>query len=149
MVPKRGPAGSTVEYFNKHLNTDLVTVLDAAAVLEVTEFRLFELAFTDWYGRRAKEPVIERHFVAYMFADRVPSWVRHFARKIMKLHAQGRLDPASFGVFQRLPSTRMRLAGQLYTALLLIIFLLVGLSVLHVPSDVLQVFKQCYFPPCY
>lgn len=138
-----------MEYFNKHLNADKVAVLDAAAVLEVTEFRLFELAFTDWYGKRARETVIERYFVAYMFADRIPSWVRHFSRKIMTLYNQGRLDPKNFGVFPRLPSARMRLAAKIYAAVLLIIFLLAALSVVQLPGDMLQAFKQCYFPPCY
>ena len=138
-----------MEYFNKHLKRDLVEVLDASAALEVTEFRFFELAFHDWYGRRAQESVIEQHFVAYMFADRVPSWARHFARKIIKLDAQGLLNPKTFGVFQPLPSTRMRFVGKMYTLALLLIFLLVGLSILQIPDEVLRAFKQCYFPPCY
>jgi len=138
-----------MEYFNKHLKPDLVVVLDATAVLEVTEFRFFELAFQDWYGRRAKESVIEKYFVAYMFADRVPAWARHFARKVLKLHTQGLLDPKSFGIFQPLPSTRMQWAGKLYALVLLLIFLIVGLSVLQVPDELLRAFRQCYFPPCY
>jgi hypothetical protein len=138
-----------MDYYNKHLKSGQVEVLDASAALEVTEFRFFELAFQDWHGRRARESVIERHFVAYMFADRVPSWARHFARKVLKLNDQGRLDPKSFGIFQPLPSSRMRFIGKMYTVILLLIFLFVGLSILQVPDEVLRAFKQCYFPPCY
>ncbi len=137
------------EYFNRHLEQDLISVLDASSALQVTEFRLFELAFQDWYGKRADNQALEKYFAAYMFAKRVPGWVRHFARKILKLEAQGQLDPKSFGVWHRLPSTRMVLFAKFYTASLIIIFLLALFSVYSLPEKVLHLFHACYFPPCY
>ena len=138
-----------MEFFNRHLQTDIVAVLDASAALEVTEFKLFELAFEDWYGRKAREEVIEKYFAAYMFANRIPSWVRYFARKIIDLHARGHLDPKSFGVWRRLPSARMMLFAKVYTAALLIVFVLLTMSVYSLPEEIISVFRQCYFPPCY
>ena len=137
------------EFFNRHLDTDIVAVLDASAALEVTEFRLFHLAFTDWYGKSAREEFIERQFAAYMFAQRVPNWVRHFARKILELQAQGRLDPKSFGVWKRLPSIKRVLFAKVYTAALLLLFILSIIAVYALPENVLSLFAGCYFPPCY
>jgi len=137
------------EYFNRHLDQDLVDVLDASSALEVTEFRLFELAYKHWYGKFANKGFMERHFAAYMFAQRVPGWVRHFSRNILKLQAQGQLDPKSFGIWRRLPSTRMILFAKFYTATLLIVFLLTLGLVYALPESIWIKFDQCYFPPCY
>lgn len=137
------------EFFNRHLDTDIVAVLDASAALEVTEFRLFQLAFADWYGKAAGEEFMERQFAAYMFAQRVPNWVRHFARKILKLQAQDRLDPRSFGVWKRLPSSRMVVIARIYTGILLLLFLLALTSIYSLPESVLAMYRGCYFPPCY
>ena len=127
----------------------MISVLDASSALEVTEFRLFELAFQDWYGKKADNLALEKYFAAYMFANRVPGWVRHFARKILKLQAEGRLDPKTFGVWYRLPSTRMMWVAKIYTVTLIAIFLLGLLSVYSLPDKVLSLFQACYFPPCY
>ena len=138
-----------LDYFNRHLQADVVSLLDASSALEVTEFRFFELAFQDWYGRKADEDIIEKYFAAYMFANRIPNWVRHFARKILKLDAQGRLDPKSFGIWRRLPSARMMFVAKVYTATLLVVFVALVASVYAIPDEILAVFRQCYFPPCY
>jgi len=137
------------EFFNRHLDTDIIAVLDASAALEVTEFRLFQLAFTDWYGKPARANFMERQFAAYMFAQRVPTWVRHFSRKILKLQSQGLLDPKVFGIWKPLPSRRMVLIAKFYSAALLLIFLLAMISVYALPQNVLSMFAGCYFPPCY
>lgn len=137
------------EYFNRHLEQDLIGVLDASSALEVTEFRLFELAFQDWFGKKADQPALEKYFAAYMFTNRVPEWVRHFSRKILKLQAQGQLDPKAFGVWHRLPSARMMLSAKIYTAALILISLVALLLVYSLPDKVLSLFDKCYFPPCY
>ncbi len=138
-----------MQYFNRHLEADVVAILDASAALEVTEFRLFELAFHDWYGKKADESQIEKYFAAYMFVNRVPSWVRHFARKVLSLHAQGKLNPKSFGVWTRLPNARMRLVAKLYTVALFVVFVTLILSAFSLPQELLAAFQGCYLPPCY
>ncbi len=137
------------KYFNRHVDADLVSVLDASALLEITEFRFFELAYREWHGRKASDQLIEKYFAAYMFAERIPSWVRSFARKILRLHREGRLDPKSFGVWQRLPSTRMILFAKAYTTVLLLVFFALLLSTYSVSEEILEMFRQCYLPPCY
>lgn len=137
------------EYFNRHVGADAVAILDASSVLEITEFQFFELAFREWYGRKASESQLEKYFAAYMFANRVPAWVRNFARKILKLHALGRLDPKSFGIWRRLPSARMMMFAKVYVAALLLVFVGLALSASSLPEEILVVFRQCYLPPCY
>lgn len=137
------------EFFNRHVESDVVAVLDASAALDVTEFRLFQLAFKDWYGKPARAEFMERQFAAYMFAKRVPAWVRQFARKILELQARGMLDPRTFGVWHRLPSNRMVLFAKLYTAALLLLFVMTVLLVYVLPENVMKIFEGCYFPPCY
>lgn len=135
--------------FNAHISADVAAVLDASAVLEVTEFRLFELAWRDWFGRAPDERRLERYFAAYMFAERVPHWVRRFARHILALDAQGRLDPRSFGIWQRLPSTRMRFLVKLYCAALIVLFLVLSAAAMDLDDQILSFYRSCYFPPCY
>lgn len=135
--------------FNAHVSADVVVVLDASAALEITEFRLFELAWRDWFGRHPDERRLERCFAAYMFADRVPFWVRSFARRILDLDARGQLDPRSFGIWRRLPSTRMRFLVKLYCAALLLLFLLLSAAAMNLDDKILSFYSGCYFPPCY
>lgn len=140
---------SALKDFNRHLPPDVAAVLDAAAALEVTEFRFFELAWRAWFGRPPEEQRLERSFAAYMFAFRVPHWVRHFSRRILDLDARGCLDPASFGVWRRLPSERMRLVAKLYVAGLLLLFIVLAVSALNLDDTLLSSYRGCYFPPCY
>ncbi len=150
LLVRHGPWGlSIVQYFNRHIKADTVAVLDASSALEITEFKLFELAYRDWHGRSATEAYIEKHFAAYMFADRIPNWVRYFARKVLKLHAEGRLEPKRFGIWQPLPSTRMVLIAKIYIVVILVVTIALSLSVYSLPEEVMAVFRQCYFPPCY
>jgi hypothetical protein len=135
--------------FNRHVPPDVVSVLDASAALEVTEFRLFELAWREWFGVRPDETRMEHYFAAYMFADRVPYWVRSFARKILELEAKGCLDPRSFGIWRRLPSTRMRFVAKVYCAVLILVFLVLTVSALNIDERILSLYRNCYLPPCY
>lgn len=124
---------------------DVQAVLDAAAVLEITEFDVFELAHRDWYGRPAATRTTERWFAAYMFGGEVPPWVRQFTRRVLTDH-HGRLAPAAPGPARSRSGTRMK--GGVYLALLAL-----ALWVLVVAAGsaghLLPFLDECYFPPCY
>ncbi len=62
---------------------DACLVLDAAALLDVREFDLFELAYDWWFGARAEIKALEKAFVPYMYRGIVPLWVRQYAREVM------------------------------------------------------------------
>lgn len=135
--------------FNTHVPADVLTVLDASAALEITEFHLFELAWLDWFGRQPDKRRLEGYFAQYMFAERVPHWVRNFARRILELDDRGELDPRSFGIWPRLPSARMRFVAKLYCAALILLFLVLSASAMNLDEQILSFYRGCYFPPCY
>jgi len=118
------PTRGRRQYFDENLAREHWDLLEAAALLQVTEFRVFEMAYKDWYGAAARQYVIETHFRDYMFQQIVPPWVSHFARRIVDLGQSGELDPRDFGIYRRLPSRRMILIGQVYAGMLLAAFLL-------------------------
>lgn len=82
----------------KSIPVDVRNVLDAAALLQVTEFCLFQIAYCHWHGRAATERLIEQHFVSYMFCSVVPFWVRQYCRRVLAADAGGALNPSDFGV---------------------------------------------------
>ena len=82
----------------KSIPADVRNVLDAAALLQVTEFCLFQIAYCHWHGRATTERLIEQHFVSYMFWSVVPFWVRQFCRRVLAAEAVGALNPSEFRV---------------------------------------------------
>jgi len=64
---------------------DARQVEEAAAILNVSEFRLFELAYEDWFGVLAKEHKLESEYMPYVVCGTVPCWLRHFSRKTLQL----------------------------------------------------------------
>ncbi len=82
----------------KSIPLDVRSVLDTAAMLQVTEFNLFRIAYRRWHGCDASERSIEKFFVPYMFRSIVPYWVRQLCRHVLQADAEGTLDPAEFGI---------------------------------------------------
>ena len=82
----------------KSIPLDIRNVLDTAALLQVTEFNLFRIAYRHWHGCDASERSIEQFFVRYMFRSIVPCWVRQLCRHVLQADAEGTLEPAEFGI---------------------------------------------------
>ena len=62
---------------------DTDCVVSAANYLEVSEFTVFRNAYTAWYGKEVPEKVVERLFMQYLLQNRVPFWVRSYARNLV------------------------------------------------------------------
>ena len=60
--------------------TDAEMITKVADSLGISEFKLFESAYVDWYQRPASERELEPYFVRYLFYQEAPTWVRHYAR---------------------------------------------------------------------
>ena len=77
-------------FFNNYseLSVDSRQVVSAANVLNVTEFRLFELAYREWYGCVGKEVELEKLYALYWFTGLAPDWVRHYSRHVLTLCRQ-------------------------------------------------------------
>lgn len=72
----------------RELTPDSADVAGAAECLKVTEFRLFEMAYRDWYGHAARETELEREYIQFWCTGVAPSWVRHYCRQVVGLQRQ-------------------------------------------------------------
>lgn len=88
---------------------DQQLVARATTILGVGDFRLFEIAHNEWFGRPAPVKDLEHVFMAALYARNAPPWVRHFARQVQRLAEAGRLDPTAFGLPAR-PAETLSLA---------------------------------------
>jgi hypothetical protein len=64
-------------------NVDIARIHHVTGRLRITEFELFQRAHHEWFGHAAEEKALERVYVAYMFNQAVPHWVRHFCRRFL------------------------------------------------------------------
>lgn len=64
----------------KYDPADTDCVISAANFLETSEFNIFRNAFNAWYGSDASEKQLEQVFIQYLQENRVPFWVRNYAR---------------------------------------------------------------------
>lgn len=133
--------------FDENMRPDVQAVLNTSALLEITEFEVFRIAYRDWFGRRVTDSTIEPFFTDYMFNDVVPAWVRHFTRLVAELAQEGQLDPKRFGINPQPLNTGMVARGLRYLALaafwVTLLILLARFAARNLPAG------GCYFPPCY
>ena len=133
---------------DEELTPDVDSVLNATALLDITEWDFFNLAYNRWHGGPAEEGIMEPIFAAYMFNDIVPLWARHFARLVERLYRRGVLDRQVLGV-DRLPgSAQMVSRGMRYSVF--IVAMLIALIVFaEFVAQIVQLGERCIFPPCY
>lgn len=134
--------------FDENIRPDVQAVLDAAALLDITEYDVFHLAYARWHGERADEGTMEPFFVAYMFNEVVPLWVRHFARLVQELARVGTLDKMALGV-DLLPSTRRMVRLGVRYSVGIVLALLTLLVFAQFASQFIDLGTRCFFPPCY
>lgn len=138
---------SNTDKLDKDIPSDVLEVLKVAALLDITEFKVLALAWAQYFGARPEDRVIERYFARYMFCDVVPYWVHHFTRCILNSERSADRLRVDYGLKDPPASPRLRLAGQIYTVILVAILVAM---VLMSASDALRVVARgCYFPPCY
>jgi hypothetical protein len=133
---------------DKDLPPDIVSVLNAAAMLDITEYEVFQLAWLRWHGKHAEADSLEPHFVAYMFHRAVPPWVRHFARLVEERFEREDFHREHFGVARLQESRRMVSRGMRYSVI--VALALVGVVWLaQVAAELAKLKERCIFPPCY
>ena len=126
------------------LRPDIAEILDTAAVLEISEFRVFEIAYAQWYGRAGPLDVIERSFSNYMYHDRVPAWVRQFTRRVLDLRDSGDLSPERFGIRIAPPTPTLIYLGIRYAVWIALAVGMIFMAALFADGP-----GGCFFPPCY
>jgi len=127
---------------------DVADVLEAAALLEVTEFELFRIAYRRWFGVDIRDRELERFYLPYMFKSRVPPWVRQLARTVIAEAEAESLDRRAYGIMPRPLSMDMYNRGLRYFLWLTVIFgtLLTGAATV---AKLAPWYQSCYLPPCY
>lgn len=134
--------------FEDQIKSDVRAVLNASALLEISEHEVFRLAYVRWQGKLPGERALERQFAAYMFAEVVPFWVTRFARLVEQQHGEHKLDRRALGIAQLRPSRQM-----VYQGILAIVAILGVMIVLMVLAESATQFirpeDRCIFPPCY
>ena len=72
-------------------------VMDAAALLDVTEFDFFRLAYRRRFGHQPRERMLETVFAGYMLRAEVPPWVTALCYEILQRRDHGNLDAEAIG----------------------------------------------------
>jgi hypothetical protein len=67
-------------------------VATAANLLQIGEFQLLQLAYFEWHGKELQGARSDEVFQAYMMRSKVPTWARHYARRVSQVAALGGLD---------------------------------------------------------
>ncbi len=134
-------------FHDKPLPADLQILLDAVALLDISEFRLFELAYRAWYGKEAGARQLELDFADYMFRNRVPIWVRHYARGVVKQAALSQSGQFPLPRYQPADAAAIRRGLRVLLGLIFVLVFLIVVSSLS--PEWLQFGDECYFPPCY
>jgi hypothetical protein len=135
--------------FDENLAPDVDSVLNATALLDITEWDFFNLAYDRWHGGAAEEGIMEPIFAAYMFKDVVPPWVRHFARLVERLYRRGVLDRRALGV-DRLPSSRHMVTRGMRYGVIIVVVIFTLIVIGEFSTNILRIGERCsMFPPCY
>ena len=132
----------------KRMSSDVADVLEGAALLQVTEFEFFRIAYRRWFGADIDDHRLERHYLPYMFKSHVPAWVRHLAREVIGRAESDQLDPQEFGVQPRPLTMDMYHRGLRLCLWLAVIFgtLMTGAATV---AEFAPWHQTCYLPPCY
>jgi type VI protein secretion system component VasK len=79
---------------------------------EASEFDIFRMAYTDWYGKIPTLQTIENHFDGYLVSGELPFYVRHYCRQFIKQR------PETVTAIRKL-ERRSRIVERLVTGLLI------------------------------
>jgi len=126
-------------------------VAEASNRLGVGEFQFFRLAHEQWFATAVEPESLEPAFMDYMLHDKVPHYVRHFARTVISQDERGQLDPgaAYYHRYDRGTERHRGGLGGATTVALVVLFmaLFLGLTILtyepRMPPG-----ERCNYPPC-
>jgi hypothetical protein len=96
---------------------DAEAVSFVAGLLDISEFRLFEIAYVNWFGSAATKKAIDGFFDSYLNSGLVPFWLRNMVRTIICKHRKGNLIPSRFGIDQPCVSRSKRRLGWILVGL--------------------------------
>jgi len=92
-----------------------------AAILQISEYELFRIAYQGWFNRPISESTLDSIFKDYLASGSVPYWVNDFARKANDRFKAGTLNYKDYGIKRRVCDRRTRITGWLITFFLVIL----------------------------
>ena len=95
----------------------------SSRLLQMSEFKFFQLAYSWWYGRDISEKNMESIFADYMLKNEVPHWVRHFARQILSEYSHGVHDLHEFGIECIIPPRELKDKKVFITIFMIVVYL--------------------------
>jgi len=115
-------------------DSDLSAVAQCSSFLDISEFRVFQLAHLEWYGFTMSDRKMEQLFHDYLKRERVPFWVRQFSRKVLALAGEGKLSPQLFDIPLPVVDEDDRARGQWYLIVLTIVLVTFCIFITGYPS---------------
>jgi hypothetical protein len=105
---------------------DAEAVSFVAGLLDISEFRLFEIAYENWFGSEGTKKAMDGFFGSYLQSGSVPFWLRNMVRTIICNHLKGNLIPSRFGIDEpRLSRSKRRLGWILVGLFYFLVFAIV------------------------
>jgi hypothetical protein len=123
------------EDFGIVFQDDAEAVSFVAGLLDISEFKLFEIAYVNWYGSEATKKALDGFFGSYLKSELVPFWLRDMVRRIICKHRKGNLTPSDFGINHPRGSRFERRLGWILVVLFnILVFAIVWGSATYKPT---------------
>jgi hypothetical protein len=133
-VPMMATHGEEMGVLSPFQN-DAEAVSFVAGLFDISEFKLFEMAYVNWYGREAAKKAMDRFFGTYLNTGSVPFWLRAAVRKILCQHRKGDLTASQLGVDRPgLSPVERRFGWMLVGFFSLLVFVIVWISAKYQPA---------------
>jgi hypothetical protein len=91
-----------------------------AAVLQISEYELFRIAFLKWFDHPISDNRLDSLFKEYLWTSNVPYWVNDFVRKAHEKFLDGELNYKDYGIKRRVCDRRTKIIGWIIISSLLI-----------------------------
>jgi len=105
-----------------------------SAVLQISEYELFRIAYQSWFNRPIAEKRLDILFKDYLANGSTPYWVNDFVRKAHEDFKAGKLNYKDYGIQRRVCDRRSKIKGWLITFFLIIFMLLYSIMITRYPS---------------
>jgi len=105
-----------------------------SAVLQISEYELFRIAYQNWFNRPIQEKRLDILFKDYLADNSTPYWVNDFVRKAHEDFKAGKLNYKDYGIKRRVCDRRSKIKGWLITFFLIILMLLYSIMITRYPS---------------
>ncbi|MBW2506128.1 MAG: hypothetical protein JRD19_03545 [Deltaproteobacteria bacterium] len=105
-----------------------------SAVLQISEYELFRIAYHNWFNRPIPEKRLDILFKDYLANGSTPYWVNDFVRKAHEDFKAGKLNYKDYGIKRRVCDRRSKIKGWLITFSLIILMLLYSIMITRYPS---------------